>query len=600
MKRPENWDKAQRALRANHSPRYMRLETFERYVDGTQYDGMPGWHNDSVPLLERAPNVVEPVTQKAILSFVALCLGESRWPTVTVDQSDEDGFGEQLTVGEEVAAIIDRGIANIIDQAQLETVSRRALSQSMGCGTAVGICTVKDGKLSVETPRARWCNPAFDPARPGVVVELEIRYPYLHQYKDGRNNKWAVETLLYRRVITATHDITFKPAKASENGGEPDSWSVQSSIEHGLGFCPVVWYAFDRATATVDEIDGHPIHENLLDEIDCLNRSLSQHDRAALYAGDPQPVEIGVDEDHNPAPTGRLAQPMRHYSGESPPVKESNAKWNMGGSTAVAAGVRKKGPGIVWRYPSKDSKVSFLALPSGALDAIKQNYDDLRNQLAEALSWVRVDPGTMSGSSAGAFNLSGRALQWMYRRQTDRCDTIRPDFEHGFLLPALNQLLRICLSVARGGDGGLYLAGLPSLAAALIPFERGVERDGELVGTRWFSPPIEVKWGPYFEDTALDVAQVGKEVREDYGAGLITKETAVTRLADFYDIESPAEYVRQMEETENHHAESWEQALEALSGTTPEERSGEGPAKELGNNGAGRSSTTASAVLGDQ
>jgi len=600
MKSPENWDKAQKALRANHSPRYMRLETFEQYVEGTQYEGLPGWYNDTVPLLERAPTIVEPVTQKAILSFVALCLGEDRWPGVTVETGDDSAFDDQLVLGEEAAAILDRGLATVIEQSRLETVSRRALSQAMGCGTAVAVSAVKDGQLCVETPLAKWCTPTFDETRPGVVDELEIRYPYLHHYRDGVDNKWAVETLLYRRVITATQDITYKPAKASENGGEPDSWIVQTAIDHGLGFCPVIWYAFDRVTATVDEVDGHPIHEHLLDEIDCLNRSLSQHDRAALYAGDPQPVEIGVDEDHNPAPTGRRAQPMRHFSGESPPTKEANEKWNMGGSTMVAAGVRMKGPGVVWRYPSKDSKVSFLALPAGALDAIRQNYEDLRNQLAEALSWVRIDPGTMQGSSAGAFNLSGRALQWMYRRQTDRCDTIRPDFEYGFLIPVLNQLLRVCLAVARGGNGGLYLPGLSLIAAALVPFERGVERDGELVGVRWFPPPIEVKWGPYFADTALDVAQVGKEVREDYGAGLITKETAIARLADFYDIENPAEYAHEMGEAENHHAESWSSALEALSASTTGEAGERDADEEHGDDGAGRGAIDAGARVRDR
>ena len=569
MKIPNGWEEAQKALRANMTPRHKRLDLYERYVEGTQYEGLASWYNDNVPLLERAPNIVEPVAAKAIVSFVSLCLGETRWPGITIAPSQEDVFDEALRVGDDAAEIIDRGLSHISHQSQLETVARTALSQAMGCGTAVAIASVKDGSLCIETPKAKWCLPTFNETQPKIVDELEIRYCYLREYKDTITGRWCVEALLYRRKICKEFDVTYKPAKASEDGAEPDAWIPEVEIRHGLGFCPVVWYPFETTYQTAGKIDGHPIHERLLDEIDALNRSLSQHDRASLYVGDPQPIEIGVDEDYNPAPTGRIAEPMRHYAGESPYIRGQNEKWSMGGTTASSV-VRRKGPGVVWRYPSKDSKVSFLSLPSGALESIQKNIYDLREQLSEALSWVRVDPGTLRGSSAGAFNISGRALQWMYRRQTDRCDMIRPDFEQGFVLPILNVLLRICLALAKRGDRGLYLAGINELAAALVQFEQPIA-DAEGDSLRWFMPPIEVNWGLYFENTATDWAQIGEQTREDLGSGIIDKQTAVRQMAPFYDIQNPHEYAEQMAEHEHAHAASLQGAIEALNEATPED-----------------------------
>jgi len=598
QKTAENWAQAQKEVRANLNPRYMRLDTFERYVIGTQYDGMPDWYNDSVPLLERAPTVIEPMAAKSIESFISLAMGEGRWPTITVKVGENSAFDEALMLTDEGKQRLDRGIDNIIDQSRFKQACRQSLSAAMGCGTSVSIVAVKDGKLVIESTRAKWCTPVFDRERPSIITSLEIRYPYLNQYKDTQTKKWKVETLLYRRVITDISDITYKPAKAHEDGEEPDRWAVEFQYDHNFGFCPVVWYAFDRENGTVNEVDGHPIHEYVLDEIDCLNRSLSQHDRAALYAGDPQPVEIGVDGDHNPAPTGRRAQPIRHYAGESPAIKEQNAKWSMGGSTVATAGVRRKGPGVVWRYPSKDSKVAFLSLPPGALDAIQQNVNDLREQIAEALNWVRVDPSNIKNAIGSAGNLSGRALQWLYRRQTDRCDSIRPDFEDGYMRPTLNMLLRVVLSVVRAGEGQLYLAGQNDLAVALQQFEQTVTAGQDVVGLRWFSPPLNVQWGDYFEPTAIDADAINRIVREDLMGGLITQETAIKRIAPFYDIENPEEYAFKMKHDIDHHAESWEKALKALDETTSGETETETGEIKPGGNGLRGGSLAAGAVSG--
>ena len=147
--------------------------------------------------------------------------------------------------------------------------------------------------------------------------------------------------------------------------------------------------------------------------------------------------------------------------------------------------------------------------------------------------------------------------------------------DSGFIVPILNVLLRICLTLAKRGDRGLYLPGINELAAALVQFEQPIaDTEGEEL--RWFMPPIEVKWGLYFENTATDWAQIGEQSREDLAAGLIDKETAIMQIAPFYDIQNPHEYAEEMHEKEHAHSTALQGAIEALNEAAPEEEDEEG------------------------
>jgi hypothetical protein len=155
--------------------------------------------------------------------------------------------------------------------------------------TAVAIACVRDGRLAIETTWAKWCVPTFDKAAPATVTKLEIRYPYLEEFTDPLTRRPSVRALLYRRVIDSTSDTTFQPAKASAGGAEPDAWVPDplKTYEHGLGFCPVVWYPFLKQEGSVAEIDGQAIHQNHLPEIVGLDFALSQRHRATLMTTDP-------------------------------------------------------------------------------------------------------------------------------------------------------------------------------------------------------------------------------------------------------------------------------------------------------------------------
>lgn len=428
---PEGYEEALQAIEANTSPRYKRLAELERWVAGTQYAGRCNWFDDKEPLWERAPCIVYPVVDISIQSYVDLLLGEGRFPD----------FEELGTDGKRVEDT-GRFLLEYHRASHFKAFARDSVAAAMGAATTVGIHGARDGKPFSDSVPAKWCVPKL--GKDNEVLSIEIRYPYLEEYKKP-DGKWAVRAKLYRRTIDAEKDTTYFPADADKEGKEP-VWRVDpnQNFSHGLGFCPVIWYPFMKGTAPVNRIDGHAIHELLLDEIQAHDIALSQRHRCALFS-EPQLYEIGVEPGANPTGTGRpAAVPSTHgggdeYFGGRPvdPNVRHGGEYRM--DLAMHQGARKKGPGHVWQYPSTETKVGALTIGSDALKAQDDNARDIRIKLMESLGVVLLDPESIKFAST----TSGKALEAIKRRQLDRADKYRDDVADNFLIPTVNMQLRI-------------------------------------------------------------------------------------------------------------------------------------------------------------
>lgn len=433
----EGAEKVPRLLLANTSPRYRRLEELERWVEGTQYQGKINWFDDSVPLWERAPCIVYPAASLAIQSYVDLLLGESRFPAFSArpDEEEEDEAG----LDEEDSKRLELLIAKHHELCAFRAFARESLSAAMGCGTTVGIHGHRGGIPFAETVPAKWCEAKR--ANDGSVLSLEIRYPYVEEYKQA-NGKWAVRVKLYRRTLDEKSDITYLPADASEDGREPN-WvkDKDQSVDHNLGFCPVIWYAFMKGCQPVNVVDGKAIHALVTDEIHQHDIARSQWHRCALLS-EPQMCEIGVDPGFNPTAVGRTAIVPSTETGRSmtPPeyseALRSGKGYVVGGRTEPA---RKKGPGYVNQYPNPETKVELLTTPADALTAQKDNASDLRIKIQEALCVVFLDPENIKFAAT----TSGKALEAIKQKQIDRCGQYRDDLRDRFLLPTVSMQLRI-------------------------------------------------------------------------------------------------------------------------------------------------------------
>lgn len=477
-------------IAAKHcGPRFMRLDVFEKYVAGSQYEGR--WpflqeSDDAPPLLERAPCIVDPIVSSAIRSHCDFCLGEGRWPLIgvkgkKVSEDDEASFAEVR--------------AELETQARLPTAARQALENALGCGTDVALCGIRNGSLFVESLRAAWCTPVF--ADDGTLGSVEIRYPYIESYFDDSAGKYADRCMLFRRVIDTKTDITFEPLKAPEDGSEPKGWTPKTTVVHDLGFCPVVWYAMLQRFRVAGVVDGKPMHEGFLDEIDALNRTESQRHRAALYAGDPLKWESGVDLSNPPGQTGRDAnvavEVTQDGRGPHPKGTFRFAKSSSGGRA------RKIGAGAIWSSESPDYKVGQLTLPGDALKAIEDEARDLRSKLHEAFGIVDLD----IENAKIATDMSGKAQAIARQRQVNRDNIYRQDFGDGWLIPVARMLLRI-------GAAKNALV----LPTSIDPL----------------TARIDLAWGPYFQSTAADQKALVELVDLALKAKVITRRIAIEKL----------------------------------------------------------------------
>lgn len=528
----EGADEARRAIEAHLTPRARYLDTLERYVEGTQYLGLRPWDDGEVPLRQRAPCIVYLLAKAAIESNEDLLLGDHRFPEITSNPGEEDDALEDDDAGEglseEDSSYLDRVITEIERVASFGAACREAFSSAQATGTAVTVAGVRGtrGRLFVDTIPSKWCERELD--ADGNVIKLTIQYPFEHTFV-GKDGKWHVEAMLYRRVIDDKSDTTMLPAKAT---AEPKAIDWQpdpaQTFEHDLGFCPVVWYAHMQGCTTAEQIDGKALHRVCLDEIRELDYALSQRHSAALYTGSPQLVEIGVEPGHNPSSTGQTAViPATPLGGPLTSLNKPTAGYIAGPKDA-----RKKGVSIAWQYPREGTKVDYLTIPGDATEVLDKDAQDIRQKIAEMLCVVFMDPENVKFAAT----LSAKAIEVLLRRQLNRIDKYRDDFGESLIIRQMSMLLRLVCKLT-SANKAVALRGRKKLAAIL--------GDG---GPNWVDPMLFLKWGPYFKPNAEDQSKILDATIKARSETLITLQTAVEQIAPIFGIENVDEYVDNLEE----------------------------------------------------
>lgn len=438
---------AVKLVSAHMSPRALRMQNLERYIEGTQYQGRPDFFDRTVPLWHRAPCIVYSLAANAIASNTDLVFGDVCWPRITCRPGENDSTFDESGLNPEDSSLLDKLIIEAQRAIKFKPAMREAFNAAQGCGSAVLIFGVRSGNLFIDSTKSRWCEPEFN--EDGSVKRLIIEYPYFAT--ERQRGTWRVVAKMYRREIDETQDVVFKAEAIVAGRYSEFAWKVESRVQHEFGFCPVVWYPFMQGCSVVGNYDGHAIHENLLDALTALDFALSMKHRAALYSGDPQWTEIGVEPGYVPSSLGEIVTVPATLQGgpitsDNRPVGEYRAPQRQQG--------RRKGPGEVWQYESPDVKVQLHTLPGDALSSLQSHCMDLRTKLAESLSVVFLDPESMQLASA----FSGKALEVLRQRQLNRCEQYRDDVTARLLLPSIQMLLRVTYNA--GTRGSVNLTGL--------------------------------------------------------------------------------------------------------------------------------------------
>lgn len=519
--------------RMGESPRYWRINALEAWYCGTQYEGRPSFWSSEVPLRERAPQVQSQFARSAVQRLATLVFGDRSFPRLHVEA---DGYRTTLAPADRdaVQALVDE----ITRTLALSKRMREVLTEGLKSGAACVIVGVVEGKPSLQIVPSKWCTPVL--RADGSVESLCIEY----KLPGGDSRRWRV----CRREITATYDRTYAPVEVTE-GADP-AWGDYADIP--LACCPVVWVRNDaEATATRDQIDGHALIEGLEDEIEALDLELSQLYRNALYNGEPQLVQIGVDgEAPMLAPQGRTTEPRNGFSWLDSVIPS----WARGasGSTTSAA---KKAPGKLWKLPAGGDAKMVESTGAGA-EIIRGAITELRRVLTDASGVVLFDADSLGGG-----DLAARTLQLMHAPMLDHADNLRVEYGDA-LVRIVDMMLRVLSGTLARSQGVL----LRSYDRALPVLERlyGVGPDG---ARRWIGAPVSLAWGDYFEPSAADrKAAVETAMLANGGRPVLSARASVASIAAMFGVH---DVDAEVTATEAAHAASQSIVSDAITKLTP-------------------------------
>ena len=490
-------------VRMGESPRYWRINRLEQWYLGTQYDTRPSFWSQDVPLRERAPVVQSQFTRSAVQRLATLVFGDRSFPRLKVEA---EGYRTTLATTERDAlqALVDE-IARTL---ALSKRMREVLTEGLKSGAACIIVGLVEGRPSLQVVPSKWCTPVL--RADGSVEAMCIEY----KVPGDDPKRWR----LHRREITATEDRTYAPVDVVE--GTPPRWGDYTSIP--VECCPVVWVRNDaEATATRDQIDGHALVEGLEDEVEALDMELSQLYRNALYNGEPQLVQIGVDGDASmTAPQGRTAGATEERFSWLNSVLPG---WARSGNSSAAA---KKAPGKLWKLPQGGDAKMVESTGAGA-EIIRGAITELRRVLTDASGVVLFDADSLGGG-----DLAARTLQLMHAPMLDHADNLR--VEYGDALARIVDMMLRVLSGRIAQTMGALLRTYDRAAPALARLY-GIGPDGT---RRWIGVPVTLAWGDYFEPSAMDrKSAVETALLASGGAPVLSHRSAVASIAAMFGVQ---------------------------------------------------------------
>ena len=274
-------------------------------TSGVMPPGFVDAGEQGVPIKFRKPTVKYHLSKVVTDRFTGLLFSEKNHPQMRVE-------GDAQT---------EDWVSALIEECRLwaQMVLARQYGGAMG-SVAVGFKFV-DGKPVVEVHDPRWMFPEFESHDALKLKSVEKRYQYPTEVRDPVTGEWVTVHLWYRRVINERLDVVFKPVPVAEDGSEP-LWEVDEGVEHGLGFCPVVWV---QNAPVQDSCDGDPDCHGIHDLVEAIDALLSMANQGVIGNCDPTVIisspdklgEVRKGSDNVVKLTGGTAQYME-LSGSGP------------------------------------------------------------------------------------------------------------------------------------------------------------------------------------------------------------------------------------------------------------------------------------------
>lgn len=375
-------------------------------------------------------------------------------------------------------------------------------------GGAVGSVAVGfkfvGGRPQVEVHDPRWCRPTLRDRDTGELARLEKKYMYEEEVR-GPDGRMRPAWFWYRRVISRERDEVWSrvPADEFEPGREPDWRAVPSeSVQHNLGFCPVVWVQNEPCQ---DDVDGDCDCEGAFDLITAADGLLAQAHRGTLKNADPTTVV----------------------------------------STSAQMAEVRKGSDNAIKLP--DGSASYLEMTGSGVKAAEDLADKLEGRALRLARCVLDD------------NFDGPArteeeVRSNYSAMLERADVFREQYGQ-----AAQALLEMACRAAATMDAGVVRRrrsdGLPEIVRGqvVLPGYSGPAPKADVV--------VELSWPDYIEagpqgvSTAVDAAVKAKD------GGLIDRHSATAYVARHFGVEDPQAMADQLDAEEAERSEAMMQQM---------------------------------------
>ena len=367
----------------DYPARARRIDLLRRVLDGTLYDVLPYEFHDErsaggeyVPLRSRKPSVHYGLCRVVVEDSVALLFSEGHFPTVDCD--------DRATA----SALADIIRDTRLNAVMIDTALRGAV------GSVAVLMRVLRGRVFFSVLDTTYLTPHWDPQAPDTLNSVTERYKVLGSELANQGYEVENESSLYwfARSWDDAAEIWFQPVRvdASDQTQMVDSLR---SVEHRLGFVPVVWI---RNLPGGDEVDGGCTYQAAIRTSIEIDYQLSQAGRGLKYSSDP---------------TLLIKEPAT-----------SDTEIIKGAGNALVV--------------SEKGDARLLEIGGTASAAVIEYVRTLREFALESVHGNRADASRLSAAA------SGRALELMQQGLVWLADNLRISYGEGGLLSLMHMVRR--------------------------------------------------------------------------------------------------------------------------------------------------------------
>ncbi|KXU99244.1 portal protein [Gluconobacter potus] len=379
--------------------RACRIEALLRVLDGTQYDDLPydfmterTGAGEYISLSKRRPSVRTNLCRTVVDDSVSLLFGDTHWPTLCAENEQTSDALEAFSRNVGLPAVM-------------------SLAATRGSvGSIAVLVEIYERKPVLTVLDTAYLTPTWNDA--GVLMSVHERYQTKGRELAERGYTIPEEQMTlsfwWERTFTQTDADYMVPQPV--NATEPPVRDDARSVQHGLGFVPIVWMRNSEVTG--DTPDGQCTFEMAIDTVIEADYLMSQGCRALRYASDPTLVLTSGNEPGHDGPA------------------------HQGGSASA-----------LQLPPGGDAKL--LEINGQASGAVLTQYQELRALVLEQLH------GNRAHSDKIAAGTSGRAMEMMCLPLVWLASRLRQAYGDSGLVP----LYRMICDFSRVIDGGLEIDG---------------------------------------------------------------------------------------------------------------------------------------------